>query len=162
MHCGGVDHPGVQINQTFLIQPDMQSFKYSVKRALVSPITEPLIHRRPGAEALRQVAPGGSGTEDPEDAVEHQPIITSRPAHLLLWGNQILDQLPGCIGEFVAPCHVGPSQSWRRFYPHRLFVQNLEIAGQKSPNQPKLRKSICATFSSSHSHHPRGNEPPQN
>lgn len=45
MYCSGVDHPGVQIDQAFLIQPDVQPLKYSVKRAIVSPITEPLIYR---------------------------------------------------------------------------------------------------------------------
>lgn len=42
----------------------------------------------------------------PEDAVERPSVITARASHLLLRGNQILDQLPSCIGEFVSPSHV--------------------------------------------------------
>ncbi len=34
MHRGGVDHPRIQVDQAFLIQPDVQSLKYSVKDGL--------------------------------------------------------------------------------------------------------------------------------
>lgn len=93
----------------------------TVKRAVVSPVTEPLISSRPRAETFRQITPGGSGAEDPEDAVEHQPIITSRSAHLLFRGNEILDQLPARIWEFVAPCHVGHQPIMAAILPVATF-----------------------------------------
>lgn len=59
-YCRGVDHPGIQIDQPFLIQSNVQPLKQLVERAVVSPITKALIHSRPWAEALRQIGPGST------------------------------------------------------------------------------------------------------
>lgn len=64
----GVDHPGIQINQPFLIQANVQPFKQLLERAVTSPITKALIHSRPWAEALRQIAKQRLNTRS-EDAI---------------------------------------------------------------------------------------------
>ena len=54
-------------------------------------------------------------------AIDHHCAVS----HLLLTGKQILYQLPGRIREFIAAMRAF-GQSWRRFYPRRLLIQNLK------------------------------------
>lgn len=41
----GVDHPGFQIDQPLLGQPDVKQFEHQVERPAISPISKPLIDR---------------------------------------------------------------------------------------------------------------------
>lgn len=93
-------------NQAFLIQSNEQSLKYSIKRTVVSPVAESLIHRRPWAETFRQVTPNRSGEENSEDASEHQR--TSLRGQPILYSEEtrsLINSHPAS-GMLVAPCHV--------------------------------------------------------
>lgn len=89
----------IQVDQAFLVQPDVQSLKYSVKRAIVSPIAELLITVDQGAKRSGKSRQAVPGAEDSEDAVKHQMIITAWPAHLLLFRVTRYLVNPGCVGE---------------------------------------------------------------
>lgn len=63
------------------------------------PLTESAVDRLPGAEPCWQVTPWSTRREDPEHAVEHAPRVpwwTTRPSWC--W-EQVLEQLPGLVGE---------------------------------------------------------------
>ncbi|AVX26907.1 hypothetical protein DA456_11525 [Pseudomonas syringae pv. atrofaciens] len=64
--------------------------------------------------------------------MEYQTIITTWATHFLLGRNQILDQFPRCIGEFVTLCHESLQPIMAAILPHRLFVQNLGDAALKA------------------------------
>ncbi len=57
------------------------------------PAIEPTVDRAPGAVALGQVPPGGTGAEDPENAIG-DPAILGAVAALLLVGRQHRLQAP--------------------------------------------------------------------
>jgi len=56
---------------------------------------------RPGAELRGQIAPGGAGPEDPEDAVEDLTAISPGTARASGRGKEVSDELPLLIRESV-------------------------------------------------------------
>src|SRR5262245_34094483 len=78
--------------------------------ALARPVVEALPDGVPGAEALGQVAPAGTGLGDPQHGVEEQAVVfggdpgVPRPA-----GQQVLDALPVLVADGVAREHGGSS-----------------------------------------------------
>src|SRR3546814_11201768 len=49
---------------------------------IAAPAVEPLIHRVPAPELLRQNAPMRSRPRQPQDRLDNQPIVSARPARL--------------------------------------------------------------------------------
>jgi hypothetical protein len=102
---GGVNHPGFQIDSPLPVDLDMKALEHLVKRSAIAPITKALINRRSGAEALRHIAPGSARAEHPKDAVERQAIICSWAPATAWLIEDICNQIPGCVGEFVPFSH---------------------------------------------------------
>jgi hypothetical protein len=50
----------------------------AIPDAGLSPSVEAIVTGRVGAKASRQIPPRRTGTQDPEDAVQHPPIINTR------------------------------------------------------------------------------------
>ena len=72
---------------------------------ILSPSVEALEDRLPGAVAFREVTPGGTGMEDPEDAVDDRARIVERVACLAVMrtvGHEGRDPCPLLLGEFIA------------------------------------------------------------
>src|SRR3546814_4113524 len=70
-------------------------------RSCLPPSGEAVVTGGTWAIALRQVAPRRTGTQHPEDAVQHAPIIDARhPSRLV--GQQRLDHAPLEVGQVVS------------------------------------------------------------
>src|SRR5690242_14080993 len=65
------------------------------------PANEPIVAGRVRTKGLRQIAPRGSRSQNPENAIEHTTVIYTRnPARFV--GKHRLDCSPLFVGEFVA------------------------------------------------------------
>ncbi|RMO82874.1 hypothetical protein ALQ34_200047 [Pseudomonas syringae pv. maculicola] len=53
--------------------------------------------------------------------MEYQTIIATWATHFLLGRNQILDQFPRCVGEFVTLCHAGLQPIMAAILPQPTF-----------------------------------------
>ncbi|MNN82801.1 hypothetical protein D3C81_1997750 [compost metagenome] len=95
----------MQIDLTLLVEPDMKTLEHLVERAAVSPVTKALIDRGPGAEILWHVAPLGARAQDPQHAVDHQPVINAGTAFTAVFSEEIGHHIPRSIREFVTHCH---------------------------------------------------------
>src|SRR5271168_3977985 len=103
---GGVDHgavdaPQLAIDQSHIDGGGPQPGEDRLQRPVVVPGVEEVPGGGPGAEFPGQVAPGGTGAEDPEDAVEDLASISPGAAGASGWGEEVLDELPLLIGESV-------------------------------------------------------------
>ena len=96
---GAVDAPQLAIDQAGVDAGGPQSGEDRVQRPVVVPGVEEVPGGGPGAELLGQVAPGGAGPEDPEDAVEDLASIAPGAARASGRGEEVLDELPLLIGE---------------------------------------------------------------
>lgn len=99
----------------------MQALQYPVERTVIAPVAKTLIHRRPRPKAFRQITLGSTRAQNPKDSVEYQTIITTWATHFLLGRNQILDQFPRCVGEFVTLCHAGLQPIMAAILPQPTF-----------------------------------------
>ena len=71
-----------------------------------TPAVEPLPDRVGLPESGREVLPGNSGLEDVEHCVDEQPVVDGcSPGVCLLSREQVSDQLPLGIGQFMATSH---------------------------------------------------------
>jgi len=70
-HLGAVHAREVPVDAALAVQADLQGFEHLVPGAIASPLAGPFVDRLPGAVALRQVAPGRTGAQEPEYGVEH-------------------------------------------------------------------------------------------
>src|SRR5262245_54622622 len=78
--------------------------------ALARPVVEALPDGVPGAEALGQVAPAGTGLGDPQHGVEEQAVVFGGdPGVSRLAGQQVLEALPVLVADGVAREHGGSS-----------------------------------------------------
>jgi hypothetical protein len=59
------------------------------------------------AETLRHVTPVCARAKHPKDTVEHQAIIRSRASAAAGFSEDIGNQVPACIREFIPLCHRG-------------------------------------------------------
>ncbi len=73
--------------------------------AVGGPDPQPLVSGLPGSVALGQVPPRCSGTQLPQDRVDHLTVITPPPATALDRRQQWLDPCPGLVGQLTAPHH---------------------------------------------------------
>src|SRR5665213_3458746 len=93
-HDGGVDHldSGIMCRgkRVYDASPDTSP----------PPADEPVIASRVWAKSLRQVAPGCSRSQDPEDTIEDTTVICPRNATRLV-GQHRFDGNPFIVGEIV-------------------------------------------------------------
>jgi hypothetical protein len=78
-----------------------QAGENCVQRPVVVPGDEEVSGGGPGAEFPGQVAPGGTGAEDPEDTVEDLASISPGAACASGRGEEVFNELPSLIGESV-------------------------------------------------------------
>lgn len=67
----------------------------------LAPTVEPIVGGRVRPVALRQVAPGSAGTQDPKDAVENTAVLARLAASAVL-GKKRFDDTPFEICQVVA------------------------------------------------------------
>jgi hypothetical protein len=77
------------------IQPSLRiglllgSLKEALPETGFAPTIEAAGHRAPGAIAFREIAPGGAGADDPENAVEDAAVVSGWAARVrFLWRKQ--------------------------------------------------------------------------
>lgn len=105
-----VDAPQVGVDPAVVVQFIQQRGDDAGPGAVAAPAVEAVVGRLPGAVALGEIAPGGAGMEDPEDAVEDRAMVTERMPQLAMIGavrQEGLDPSPLLVGEFLAT-HGGP------------------------------------------------------
>ena len=80
----------------------LQSAKNLDQGAIGIPAIEQAPNGLPGAEFLGQVPPRRARAKNPKDAVKHHAPIAGRSASGFGFWEEILDTVPGSIGEQVA------------------------------------------------------------
>lgn len=102
---GTVDTPEVVIDLLLVVQFVEQRGDDPDPGAVLPPSVETLEDRLPGTVAFREVAPRGTGMEDPEDAVNDRARIVERMACLAVMGpvgHEGRDPCPLLLREFIA------------------------------------------------------------
>jgi hypothetical protein len=81
-HDGAVDAEQIPVDTSVGLGAGLEVSEDAVPQAVLAPGVEARVDGFPGSEKLRQVAPGGAGVQNPEDAVDHQSVVlgwSSRP-----------------------------------------------------------------------------------
>src|SRR5438105_11344566 len=105
-HDSAVDEVQAPVQEARAVALLLQALQNALPDASLAPAVEPTRHRRPRAEAGRQIAPGGSRAQNPQHAAEHRAMIVvgaSRP--WFLGREQGTQLLPASIAE-VFTCHT--------------------------------------------------------
>src|SRR5262249_17741410 len=103
---GAVDAEQVGVDQTGLVQPQLQPLDDALEQAALAQLAEAVVDGLPGAVALRQVGPGGGGVQPPEDAVEHRAVVLPLAAARTRPGREEgSHKLPLLVRKFV-PLHT--------------------------------------------------------
>lgn len=87
--------------------------------ACLSPSHEAVVAGGARAVALGQIAPGRTGSQHPEDAIQHAAIVHARHASRLV-GQQRLDHAPLEVGQVVS-AHANPESGGSRLVKPRAF-----------------------------------------
>src|SRR3546814_719993 len=99
-----------------------------VPYACLPPSGEAVVTGGTWAIALRQVAPRRTGTQHPEDAVQHAPIIDARhPSRLV--GQQRLDHAPLEVGQVVSAHADAESDAGLAGTGHRCRARDRKSVG---------------------------------
>jgi hypothetical protein len=98
-----VDTPQFPVDVPILVELDLQRLDDGGKDAAFAPLAEMVIHRLPGAKAIRQITPGCAGAENPENTIEQRSSITRRTSCPCgtAWHVRF-DQRPLLVRELVA------------------------------------------------------------
>src|SRR5262245_16584017 len=99
---GAVDAEEVPVDAAAGLGPGLEVVEDPAPQAALAPAVEAGVDGLPGAEKLRQVAPGRAGAEDPEDAVDHEPVVLRRPSRPLSGLEQGPQDLPLRVGQAVS------------------------------------------------------------
>jgi hypothetical protein len=104
---GAIDTDHLPVDVARGIGVELEGLEDAFPAALSLPTKQAVVAGAPGAVALGQIAPGGTGAQHPENAVEHQAMIVVLAAALALGGGQQGSQaFPFLIGK-VGACHSG-------------------------------------------------------
>ncbi len=94
---GAVDH-GVLI-----VRLIGQMLEHSLPHPAPGPATEAGVDLLPGAEPLRQIAPGNAGAVAVEHSLDEQAVVPGGHAHMPgAAGQQVLDPLPLVVAQGIA------------------------------------------------------------
>ena len=100
---GSIDEVALPIDLSLRIRLLLESSQDPIPDARFLPPIEATGDGAPGAIALRQIPPGSTGLENPEDSVDDPPMVvvgTANPG-LLRW-EQGLQALPLRFGQCVS------------------------------------------------------------
>jgi hypothetical protein len=78
---------------------------------VLAPAIEAIVDGLPGPVAFRDIAPGGAGVQDPEDAIDEGVVIApGMPAAAVMggMGQEAFDPSPKTGIEFIAASHGRP------------------------------------------------------
>ena len=101
-HDGAVDAEQIPVDTSVGLGAGLEVIEDAVPQAALAPAIEARVDGFPGSEKLRQVAPGGAGVEDPEDAVDHEAVVLGRTAGPLTGREQGAQDLPLGIAQAVS------------------------------------------------------------
>jgi hypothetical protein len=108
---GGVDEPELAAQAAVALEVIEQPGEELGPHPILAPAIEAVVDGLPGAVAFRDIAPGGAGVEDPEDAVEAIAMgLPGMPLAAVVcgMGQEVLDPFPLTVIEFVATTHGWP------------------------------------------------------
>lgn len=90
----------------------LQCAEYGTPDARLGPAVEPLKHRVPVSEPLRQVAPRRSAASDLDDHIDEQPIVLAPASGIArTTAKQVVDSIPLLVRQLVAPHGRHPCQT---------------------------------------------------
>jgi len=91
------------IEQAGVVGAALQLPEDAFPDAVAAPRREAVVHGLPGAKPHRQIAPGGTGAEDPAHAIEQGAVVAAGAAPpATTWGRQQTPQLlPLSIGHIT-------------------------------------------------------------
>jgi hypothetical protein len=107
----GIHAPEVTTELAVLVEVVEQAGEDPHPGTVDPPASEAVINRLPRAVAWRDVAPGGTGVQAPEDTVEEPSMGLPRVSPSALVAQvreQVLETFPLAILKFIAPWHGGP------------------------------------------------------
>jgi transposase len=81
-----------------------------VPRTVRRPAAKAFVDRLPRSVALRQIPPGRSGRELPQDPVHHLPPVPDRPPHPRTWQQRLHDS-PRLISQLMTTHHDLPTSN---------------------------------------------------
>ena len=117
-HEGAVDEALGEVEAAALLQVLGQRPEGFGEHALLGPPLEAAVAGLVGRVALGQVAPGGAGTQDPQDGVEDVPWVPPGPAFAVRPARRIGDQGFQDLPLLVGKVHVRPPVSMRQVAEH--------------------------------------------
>src|SRR3954452_16465084 len=107
----------------------LQRLQHALPYARPAPAIEPARHRAHWAVVSRQVAPGRTAVEDPENAVEDPAVVIIRPSGpRLLRRQQRIQTRPLRVAQFVTS---------RRWHANNMAIQttsSTKLSLQTRPN----------------------------
>ena len=119
----GVDH------QPFVIGIDDQFFQETLPEALVAPAAKATVGVFPVPIIGRQIPPGSTGAQDPENGVEKKPVVFGSATPQPLLSRQMgFEQLPGFIVDVVAAVGEWYGCSFGGDCPFSAFFSSLSIS----------------------------------
>jgi hypothetical protein len=102
-HTGAVDH--LQFLALGLVAGD-DGVHQHVPHTCLQPAVETIVNRCVRPVSFRQVSPRHARSKNEEDAIQHPPVIHSRPTAQLAWQKR-LNCLPLKLGQVVAAAGHG-------------------------------------------------------
>lgn len=102
------------------VHPAEDGLVEALPGAVLTPAAEALVAGLPGAVALRQITPGTPGGQNPQDPVDHLPVLAPRATLPLRGrdGQQRRDDAPGGFGQLMPasnPMGTSSSVFWRTY-----------------------------------------------
>src|SRR5262245_10253617 len=89
-----VDEEQVPVDPAVGLALGLQVLQELLPQAVAGPLAEAVVDGRPRAEALGEVAPGGAGGQDPEDAVEQEAVVFPLAPAPAVLGKQMRNLFP--------------------------------------------------------------------
>jgi hypothetical protein len=97
LNVAGVDHQPLEVGL------DDQFFQQPLPETLVAPAAKASVGVFPISVVGRQIAPRGSGAQDPEHRIEKKPVVFGLPSpEALLPGEMGFEEIPGSFRDVVA------------------------------------------------------------
>jgi hypothetical protein len=124
-HDGRVQVVDIPIELSLGIFSTLERLEDAIPHSCLSPAVETARHRPPRSVSFRQVAPRGSGTIYPEDAVYDAAMIGVRTASFWFLGWQVwLQKFPLLVGQI--------SSSHTDSVPTQAFCKHALVKGRES------------------------------
>jgi hypothetical protein len=102
-----IDGEQAPVNGAVVHLASLEPTQDTVPKASTAPIAKAIVHRLPWPKPFGHVTPASAIGKDPENGIDHEPVVFPLAASLSIGRQQILDLLPLFVGELVGRRHCG-------------------------------------------------------